>query len=84
MSLYYVKQSEASEFGVKFFCKVEWLLATVTSIIVYSDDQGEGRAERHYPGNRRCPGSLAVLDLHPAVHVVTCNADKTDKMIVRC
>ena len=60
-------------FGVKFFCKVEWLLATVTSIIVYSDDQGESRAERHYPGNWRRPGSFAVLDLHPTVHVVTCN-----------
>lgn len=48
-------------------------ISLVTSIIVYGDDQGEGGAEGHYSGDGRCPGSLAVLNFHPTIHVVACN-----------
>ena len=45
----------------------------LTLLVVDADHHGEGGAKRNDPADRVRPRSLPVLDLHPAVHVVSCN-----------
>lgn len=49
------------------------LLRPLTSLVIDGDDHGERGAQGDDAGHRGRPGPLAVLNLHPAVHVVTCN-----------
>lgn len=47
------------------------VLQFLTSIVVDGHDEGQRGAKRHDAGDWRRPGSLARLDLHPTIHVVT-------------
>ena len=47
----------------------------LTLLVVDADDHGERGAEGYDPTDRVGPGPLAVLDLHPAVHIVPCNKE---------
>ena len=49
------------------------VLPDLTLLVVDADDHGEGGAKRNDPADGVGPRSLPVLDLHPAVHVVSCN-----------
>lgn len=46
-----------------------WFL---TAVIVNGHDEGKYGAERYNPTDWWRPGSFTMLDLHPAIYVVTC------------
>ena len=46
-------------------------LCHITELVVDADDHGEGGAEGDDARHGVCPGSLAVLYLHPAVNIVS-------------
>ena len=48
--------------------------ASLTFFVIDTDDHGEGGAEWYDAIDRTGPGSLALLNLHPAVNVVTWNS----------
>jgi hypothetical protein len=50
-------------------CKHLWSL---TAVIVNGHDEGKYGAERYNPTDWWRPGSFTMLDLHPAIYVVTC------------
>jgi hypothetical protein len=50
----------------------------LTFVVADGDDEGERGAEGHDAGDGRRPGSLAVLDLHPAVDVVAAEVELDD------
>jgi hypothetical protein len=47
-------------------------LWSLTAVIVNGHDEGKYGAERHNPTDWWRPGSFTMLDLHPAIYVVTC------------
>lgn len=50
-------------------CKRLWSL---TAVIVNGHDEGKYGAERYNPTDWWRPGSFTMLDLHPAIYIVTC------------
>lgn len=47
-------------------------LWTLTAVIVNGHDEGKYGAERYNPTDWWRPGSFTMLDLHPAIYIVTC------------
>lgn len=52
--------------------------AILTFVVADGDDEGERGAEGHDAGDGRRPGTLSMLDLHPAVDVVTPEVELDD------
>ena len=64
----YFPESAGCQKKIKIPVEIEGFSLTLS--IVDSDDHGESRAQGYDPGDRAGPGSLALLDLHPTVHII--------------
>ena len=64
LSLKLIMNNERCQLSTQYVCHI-------TELVVDADDHGEGGAEGDDARHGVCPGSLAVLYLHPAVNIVS-------------